>query len=248
MYQCINVKKEGKVATIILNRPEKLNSIIPEMQQEFMQAMDDIEADDSITVVIITGAGRAFCAGMDMNTMLNNIGAVTLEDLPKIVNSSKVCIAAVNGPAVANGFQMASACDFIIASEKAVFGGVGVRINEICTYCVYALPRIVGRAKANEILLTGELFDAVEAVKIGFAYKVVPHDQLMAAAHELADRIKDNAPAALKYTKQALRKAEYTSEDRFWLKKVAMKLSIMEDTIEGFAAFKEKRKPVFRGK
>ena len=248
MYQCLMVDKKDKVATITLNRPNKLNSITPEMQQEFIQAMDELETDDSITVIIITGAGRAFCAGMDMQTMLTNIGAVTLEDLPRIVNSSKICIAAVNGPAIANGFQMASACDFIIASEKALFGGVGVRINEICTYCVFALTRMVGRPKANEILLTGEIFGADEAVKIGFALKVVPHEQLMAAAHELADRIKDNAPAALKYTKQALRKGEYSTEDRFWLKKVATRLSVMEDTNEGFSAFKEKRKPVFKGK
>lgn len=248
MYETILVDKEEKVATITFNRPDKMNSLTPQMQQEFMKAMDELEADDSITVVIITGAGRAFCAGFDVDTMLADINAISIEDLPKIVNSSKIFIAAVNGHALAQGFQIATACDFIIASEKAAFGGIGVKINEVCAYAVFVLPIIVGRPKALEILYTGEIFSGEEAAKIGYALKVTAPDQLMNAAHELADRIKNNAPAALKYTKEALRKGEYTSEDQYWLKKTIARLVGMEDMKEGFRAFKERRQPVFKGK
>lgn len=248
MYENILVEKKDRVATVTFNRPDKMNALTPQMQQELMQAFDELNADDDITVVILTGAGRAFCAGFDMDTILGNISAISLDDIPKIVSSDKIFIAAVNGYAIAQGFQLSVASDFIVASEKAVFGGVGVKINEVCTYCVFTLPLIVGRPKAFEILYTGELFSGEEAYKIGLATKVVPAEQLMAAAHELADRIKNNAPKALKYTKEALRKGEYTNEDRYWLKKVIAKLGVMGDTKEGFAAVREKRQPVFKGK
>jgi enoyl-CoA hydratase len=231
-----------------LNRPDKMNSLTPKMQQELMHAMDDIEGDDAITVVIITGAGRSFCAGFDVTSILGDISAISIDDLPKIVNSGKIYIAAVNGFALAQGFQIATACDFRIASEKAKFGGIGVLINEVCIYCVFTLGKIVGSQKANEILFTGEIFDGTEAARIGYAMKVVPHDKLMEEALAMASRIKDNAPASLKFTKQALRRGEYTEDERFWLKKVTAKLAVMEDTKEGFKAFMEKRKPVFKGK
>lgn len=248
MYENILVDKQDKVATITLNRPDKMNSLTPKMQQEFMKAMDEIEADDAITVVIITGSGRGFCTGFDIASMLGDINLISLDDLPKIVNSGKIYIAAVNGYALAQGFQISGACDFRIASEKATFGGIGVLINEVCVYCVFTLGQIVGKQKAHEILFTGELFSGAEAAKIGYALKAVPPDQLLTEAHALADRIKNNAPAALKYTKQALRRGEYTEEERFWLKKIMAKLAVMEDTKEGFAAFMEKRKPIFKGK
>lgn len=248
MYETILMEKKDKVATITFNRPDKMNSLTPQMQEEFMQALDELEADDGITVVIITGAGRAFCAGFDIDTILGDISAISIDDLPRIVNSGKIFIAAVNGYALAQGFQIATACDFIVASEKAVFGGIGTKINELCIYCVFTLPAIVGRPKAFEILYAGELFSGEEAARIGYALKVVSGEQLMTASHELADRIKNNAPAALKYTKQALRKGEYTKEDQYWCKKTIAKLAVMEDTKEGFAAFKEKRQPVFKGR
>lgn len=247
-YENITVDKKDKVATITFNRPDKMNSLTPKMQQEFMQAMDDIENDDGITVVVITGAGRAFCAGFDVESILGDISSISMDDLPKIVNSGKVYIAAVNGFALAQGFQIATACDFRVASEKATFGAIGALINEVCIYCVYTLGKIVGSQKANELLFTGELFNGAEAARIGYAMKVVPPDKLMEEVGALANRIKDNAPASLKFTKQAIRQGEYTKDQQFWLKKVTAKLAVMEDTQEGFKAFMEKRKPVFKGK
>ena len=135
-----------------------------------------------------------------------------------------------------------------MASEKAVFGGIGARINELCSYAVFALPRVVGRSKAAELLFTAEHISGEEAYKIGLATKVVPAEQLMEAALELAGRMKDNAPLSLKYTKQALRKGEYTGEDVEWVKEIVLKLTGTEDHKEAFAAIMEKRKPVFKGR
>ena len=158
MYETILVDKQDKVATITFNRPDKMNSLTPKMQKEFMQAMDEIEADDAITVVIITGTGRGSCAGFDIDSILGDINLISMDDLPKIVNSGKIYIAAVNGYALAQGFQISGACDFRIASEKATFGGIGVLINEVCIYCVFTLAQIVGKQKAHEILFTGPAF------------------------------------------------------------------------------------------
>ena len=248
MYETILVEKTERVATLTFNRPDKMNSITPQMQKELIQALDEVEADDSITVVILTGAGRAFSAGFDVSVMSTSPHLISFDDIPRLVAFNKPIIAAVNGYALAQGFQISVACDFIVASEKAVFGGIGARINELCSYCVFALPRVVGRSKAAELLLTAEHISGEEAFRIGLATKVVPAEQLMPAALELAGRMKDNAPLSLKYTKQALRKGEYTGEDLDWVKEIVLKLMDTEDHKEAFAAIMEKRKPVFKGR
>jgi len=248
MYETILVEKKDRVATVTFNRPDKMNSITPQMQKELIQALDELEADDSITVVILTGAGRAFSAGFDVSVMSSSPHLISIDDIPRLVAFSKPTIAAVNGYALAQGFQISLACDFIVASEKAVFGGIGARINELCSYAVFALPRVVGRTKASELLFTAEHISGEEAYKIGLATRVVPAEQLMPAALELAGRMKDNAPLTLKYTKQALRKGEYTGEDLDWVKEIVLKLVDTEDHKEAFAAVIEKRKPVFKGR
>ena len=248
MYETILVEKKDRVATITFNRPDKMNSITPQMQKELIQALDELEADDDIAVVILTGAGRAFSAGFDVSVMSSSPHLISFDDIPRLVAFNKPIIAAVNGYALAQGFQISVACDFIVASEKAVFGGIGARINELCSYCVFALPRVVGRSKAAELLFTAEHISGEEAFRIGLATKVVPAEQLMEAAQELAGRMKDNAPLSLKYTKQALRKGEYTIEQVDWVKEIVLKLMDTEDHKEAFAAIMEKRKPVFKGR
>jgi len=248
MYETILMDKKDRVATVTLNRPDKMNSITPQLQKELMQALDELETDDDITVVILTGAGRAFSAGFDVSVMSENPHLISFDDIPRLVAFKKPIIAAVNGYALAQGFQMALACDLVVASEKAIFGGIGARINELCTYAVFALPRVVGRAKAAELLFTAEQISGEEAFKIGLATKVVPAEQLMSAAWELADRMKNNAPLTLKYTKEALRKGEYTAEEADWVKEIVMKLMATEDHKEAFAAIMEKRRPVFKGR
>jgi len=225
-----------------------MNAITPQLQKELINALDELEADGHVIVVILTGAGRAFSAGFDVSVMSSSPDLISLDDIPRLVAFNKPIIAAVNGHALAQGFQMALACDLIVASEKAIFGGIGARINELCTYAVFALPRVVGRAKAAELLFTAEHISGEEAFRIGLATKVVPAEQLMPAAWELANRMKDNAPLSLKYTKQALRKGEYIGDDVDWVKEVVVKLMATEDHKEAFAAIMEKRKPVFKGK
>jgi len=248
MYETILMDKKDRVATVTLNRPDKMNAITPQLQKELINALDELEADGHVIVVILTGAGRAFSAGFDVSVMSSSPDLISLDDIPRLVAFNKPIIAAVNGHALAQGFQMALACDLIVASEKAIFGGIGARINELCTYAVFALPRVVGRAKAAELLFTAEHISGEEAFRIGLATKVVPAEQLMPAAWELANRMKDNAPLSLKYTKQALRKGEYIGDDVDWVKEVVVKLMATEDHKEAFAAIMEKRKPVFKGK
>ena len=250
MYQTILVEKRDRVATITLNRPDKLNSITPQLQGELIQALDELAADDDVMVTLLTGAGRAFCTGYDVSTMrnapeeLSRAGDIILS----VISFSKPIIAAVNGYALAQGFQMALATDIIIASEKALFGSIGAVLNEICDYAVFALPRVVGRNRAAEMLFTCNHISGEEAFRMGLANRVVPAEQLMQVTQEFADRIKTKAPLSLKYTKQALRKGEYGVEERDWVNEVKAKLAPTEDRREAFTAIMEKRTPVFKGR
>lgn len=249
MYQTILFEKKDRVATITLNRPDKMNSITVQLQDELIQALDEAAADDDVTVVILTGAGRAFCGGHDVPTVLAKKGVFRKHKIIlRMVAFDKPIIAAVNGYALAEGFQMALAADIIVASEKTQFGSIGARLGTICNYAVFALPRVVGRNKAAEMLFTCDHISGEEAFRIGLANRVVPAEQLMQAAWELADRIKNNAPLSLKYTKQALRKGEYGDEAVDWATEVLNILTQTEDSREAFTAILEKRKPVFKGR
>ena len=131
MYETIQVEKKDRVATITFNRPDKMNSITLQLQRELLQALDEVDADSDITVVILTGAGRAFCAGFDVPTMRDTPEVFPMDSLLRVIALNKPIIAAVNGYALAQGFQLALACDIIVASEKAIFGSIGARIGEI---------------------------------------------------------------------------------------------------------------------
>ena len=248
MYETILVEKKEKTAIITLNRPDKMNSITAQMQQELIQALKELDADDDVRVIILTGAGRAFSAGFDVSMMRDTPDEVSRDDLITIVALSKPIIAAVNGYALAQGFQLALACDMIVASEKAVFGSIGARVGEICTYAVFALQRVVGRNKAAEMLFTCDHVSGDEAFKIGLATKVVPPEELMQATWEFAARIQNKAPLVLKYSRQALRKGEFTGEDVDWVGEIRAELNKTEDKKEAFAAIVEKREPIFKGR
>ena len=132
MYETILVEKKERVATITLNRPDKMNSITPQLQKEFVQSLKEADADNDVGVIIVTGAGRAFCAGFDVQTMRDNPEVFAgANDLLTIIHLNTPIIAAVNGYALAQGFQISLACDMIVASEKAIFGSIGARIGEI---------------------------------------------------------------------------------------------------------------------
>ena len=131
MYETILLEKKDRVATITLNRPDRLNSITPQLQKELIESLKEADTDNDIGVIIVTGAGRAFCAGFDVETMRDNPEVFSRDDLLTIIGLNTPTIAAVNGYALAQGFQISLACDMIVASEKALFGSIGARIGEI---------------------------------------------------------------------------------------------------------------------
>jgi E-phenylitaconyl-CoA hydratase len=251
---------DGSVATVTLNRPEAMNSIDPQMRTDFIAAWDRIKADDDIRVVIVTGAGtKAFCTGSDLkNTMppdesyartaFAGEGDRSFVDTLKI---DKPVIAAINGYALAGGLEIALCCDIRIAADTAKFGLTEVRIGSIPgAGGTQRLPRIVGFTNALHLLLTADLIDSTEALRIGLVSRVYPADQLMSEARVIADKIAANAPLAVRAVKHLVHRggdlpldAAIEAERMAW-----GVLRNTEDRIEGRTAFKEKRTPVYRGR
>lgn len=179
-------ERRGKVALITLNRPEKRNALNAELSQALCDA---IAAAQDAGCIVITGAGPAFCAGLD----LRNLGAERLADFPSYTHAMAASqipmIAAVNGAAVTGGFEVALLCDFMIASERAVFADTHLRVGVYPGPVVVDLPRRVGEAWARQISLSGNFVDAQTALRIGLVNQLVPHDQLMAEVMKVADAI-----------------------------------------------------------
>jgi enoyl-CoA hydratase len=188
----VTVSKDNGIATVTLNRPEKLNALNREMRGMFCRAMQELGADPAVAVVIITGAGRAFSAGLDLNELgaegLRETGGVTF--ISVVERMEAPVIAAVNGYAVTGGFELALACDIIIAAETAQFADTHARVGVMPGGGMSArLPRAVGVRKAKELSLTGNYLNARDAERLGLVNRVVAADQLMAAAVELARQI-----------------------------------------------------------
>ncbi len=263
-YSDIIYNKEDHVATITLNRPERMNALNGPASRELTQAIDEAKNDDEVRVLILTGAGRGFCAGADVSQMVTGGGLAASAKVKRLdrlgsdwqfgggdslLYINKPTIAAVNGPAVGYGFDLALLCDMRIASEKARFRGwihVGILTHEDAMI----LPRLVGLARAYEFLLTGDIIDATEAERIGMVNRVVPHDQLMTAARELAAKIAKNPPLTVRLTKEAVHKGLALPVElfrTFW-GQTSVFLTETEDHKEGARAFVEKREPVFKGK
>lgn len=216
MYSTIIVEKKDGVAKITLNRPDKMNSITMEVASEFKAALEDAENDDAVKVIVVTGAGRAFCAGGDLEYFLAtkdseefyrfNLACSELFD--GIQYGSKVVTAAVNGYCLAGGFELISACDIVIASESAMLGDEHINRGLIPGgFSVYRWGRILGPRKATEVLLTGKRYTAKEAEEIGIINKAVPADKLDEAVSEITKIFVDKSLEALKIGKQALSRA-----------------------------------------
>jgi enoyl-CoA hydratase len=251
-------KSEG-IATITINRPEKLNALNQETIQEISSTLDDAEKDENIRVVVITGAGdRAFSAGADINEMkgktpidLRRSCQRTKEMMNKVEDLEKPVIAAINGYALGGGLELAMACDLRIASEKARLGQPEINIGLIPGWGgTQRLPRFVGKAIAKEMIFTGKMIDAKTAERLGLVNAVVPADQLKAAVKKLAEELSSKPPIAVKLAKQLINNSIETNlrigmmheSEAFGI------LSSTEDVKEGIAAFLEKRKPKFKGK
>ena len=266
--QIIYEKSEG-VATITLNRPERMNAFTNQMLGEWTVALEDARDDPEVRAVLLTGAGRGFCAGADLRGD-GLVGRMASEQAPPtpaerrhflrdtvhkvtraVFTLDKPYIAAVNGAAVGAGMDMASMCDIRIASEGARFSTGYVRIGLIpgdggC----YFLPRIVGIAKALELIWTGDFIDAAEALRIGYVSRVVPADGLMAAAHEFALRLAQGPAVAIQLSKRLLyRSLEADVDQALEMAEAAMVLvQTTEDAREGPQAMIEKRPPKFRSR
>ena len=263
-YQCITTSREGRVFILTINRPEVMNAISPAASTEMSAALDEFESDDALWVAIITGAGdSAFCAGGDISVMAE---AKTEEDyqMPSsgyggITNRTscyKPIIAAVNGIAFGGGFEVALACDIIVAGENAVFGLPEPKIGTAAVATgMHRLAREVGLKSAMALLLTAGSIDAERARHLGLVAEVVPQSDVMAAARKIAERIMRCAPLAVQATKQCvLEGLNYAGVPAAQQAQEAGKferLDVMlksDDIREGLNAFMEKRRPEWTGR
>lgn len=258
MYSTLLLETAPQVATITLNRPDKRNAISMEMIAELLSALDVIEKGAS-GVGIITGAGKAFCSGMDLEMLASiakNSPAENLEDsrrmarmFRRIWGFPKPLIAAVNGPAIAGGCGIATLCDFTLAAEDAKFGYTEVKIGFIPALVSVFLTRQIGDKRARDLLLTGRIIGAPEAKELGLVTEVVRPEELLPDARELADVLLSASPTSLARTKRLLVSAAAPGVDAEIERAIAENAAIRStpDFREGLAAFLEKRRPNWRG-
>jgi len=231
MYKTILVEKRNHLAILSFNRPEKLNAINVQVKREVSQALIELEADDDVRVVIMTGVGRAFSSGYDITAPESELEEfMSLKEEEKLLNLDKPTIAAIHGYTLGDGLQQALLCDIRVAADDTVLGFIGPLIGGLCYGAFSILPQVVGRGKANELLFTCSQISAEEAYKIGLVNKVAPREQLMPAAVEIAEQITKVAPLLLKYSKRMLRQdffsTDYKNRLREVLKAIASKRNL----------------------
>lgn len=254
------------VATITFNRPEKMNAATFEMAEELEAAFAEVDRDDDVRAVVVTGAGRAFCAGDDVEKAwgdprmeatlrwLSDVRPGLTPEASMFLECRKPTIAAVNGAAVGIGMDFALLCDIRLASEHAKFSQMFVKLGLMAdTTGYWRLPQLVGYAKAAELLFTGDLVDAREAERIGLVSEVLGADELLPAAQALAARIAANPPQSVRFIKEGLRRGvgrpynELAEVGSFVANGLAH-LFTTDDHKEAAAAFMEKRPAVFTGR
>ena len=205
-YQKIQLEKREQIAIITLNQPDKLNAISLEMKNEIYEALGEIEKDDTLLVCILTGAGRAFCSGHDNDDPIETLPEfASLKEEKRLYHFSKPIIAAVKGYVLGDGAQQAMLCDMVIAGDDTIIGFIGAEIGALCYGAYTVLPAVVGRQQANELLMTCKRISAQEAYRINLVNQVVPSDQVMNAALEMAERIAKLPRKSIYYTKKAMR-------------------------------------------
>jgi enoyl-CoA hydratase/carnithine racemase len=255
---------DGPLAVLTLNRPDRLNAITGQTMAEIGEALARIQADDAVRVGIITGAGRGFCAGGDRKETAARLARGEAfahgrgGHVPRpfyraqflFTTLDKPMIAAVNGPAVGGGLDLALWCDVRLASERARFGELYIDRGLVPDMGgLYLLPRLVGYAKAAELLLTGEILDAAEALRIGLVNHVVPHEELMERARAMAAKIASKPAGGVRATKRALARllAPDWERDGDYHEALQAQLLHGSDFREADRAFVEKRAPEFSG-
>lgn len=259
MYQTLIYKKKENIGVLTINRPQRMNAISNELTSELKKFLDEIENDDELRVLVITGAGdKAFVAGADINELVDRdaligrrVSRQRQEIFSRIENLHVPAIAAVNGYALGGGLELALACSIRVCSDKAQFGAPEVKLGIIPgDGGTQRLPRLVGLGRAMEMILTGDFIDAEEAYRIGLVNKIVPHEELMEKTMELAKKIASRPPLAVRYAKETVnRSLEGSTVSGFALESFLHALSCTtEDKKEGVSAFLEKRKGKFKGR
>jgi len=249
------VEKNDGICTVKINNPQTLNALNAEVLEELEYAFDQINLDDEVSVVVLTGEGKAFVAGADISymkdldaTQAKKFGEDGARLLRKIETLRKVVIAAVNGFALGGGCELSMACDIRIASTKAKFGQPEVGLGIIPGFSgTQRLPRLVGLGKAKELIFTGGHIDAEEAYRIGLVNKVTEKENLLEETYKMAEKIKSNSHVAVKYAKEAINRGTETDIETG----IAYESNIFglcfayDDQKEGMTAFIEKRKANF---
>ena len=248
----ILVQKSNHIAGITLNRPDEKNAINLQMAQEMDEICRQINADNDIYVVIITGSGNVFCGGNEMQKSSRSDGELAQKYnlAASVAGIEKPVIAAVNGDALGEGLELALACDVRIAAQNAYFGFPEVTSGLMPTNGgTQRLPRIVGKGKALELILTGEIIDAAGALEIGLVTKVLPRESLTNEVEALAKTMAGKAPISLRYIKEAINKGlDLTMEQGLRLEAdLYFLLHTTGDRTEGIKAFQQKRPPEFKG-
>ncbi len=257
-YENLILEKRGPVALVTINRPDKMNALNVRTREEILAVFEELEQDASVRVVVITGSGeKAFIAGADISEFTGKSPLETREMMQKsrafdaMEDFPKPVIAMINGYALGGGCELAMSCDIRLASTKAKFGQPEIKLGIIPGGGgTQRLPRLIGEGKAMELILTGDMIDAEEALRLGMLNHVVAPDQLETKTMEIANKIAEMSPVALRMAKKAVKNAARlglvagleAETDLFIL------CFTSEDKEEGIRAFLEKRKPVFKGR
>ncbi|MCL5056503.1 MAG: enoyl-CoA hydratase [Actinobacteria bacterium] len=259
MFRAIILEQqENGIAKIIMNQPDRLNALSNSMVEDLILAFQQVAADKKVKVVILTGSGRAFCAGGDLSILDGSIGplagrdyALEVSEITKLIfNIEKPVIAAVNGFAMGGGFNFALAADFVIASSEAKFCQAFVQVGLVPDLGgTYLLPRIVGMQKAKELVFTGKVIDAAEAERIGIVNKVVEPGSLQEAVDQFSIQLAQGPSITIGLAKTLLnsninRSLDEALEGEAFAQSICMQT---QDHREGVRAAREKRKPSFSG-
>ena len=256
-YEHILYETDGPIAAITMNRPERRNALSLAHMEELIRCLETIGQDEAVAIVILKGAGPAFCAGHDLKELIGqdartyrHIFAVCAKLMETIQTIPQPVIAQVQGVATAAGCQLVATCDLAVAADDARFATPGVKIGLFCSTPMVALSRAVGRKKAMEMLLTGELIPAREALTAGLVNKIVPAADLDTETRALAEKIAAASPLVVGIGKQAFyRQLEMPQHQAYdYAMEVMSFNATFADAQEGMCAFLEKRKPEWKGK